>query len=235
MFILALRRYPNLCQNTVFVTGKGDTYRTIKSQPIVRALGPLKTAALPSFHALTGADNTGSFAKKGKPTCWSVFNEAHDDDVIQALSQLGTSDPPRNETLEAVEKLVCQLFLSKTDICSLRALRWWLFTKKQAKLQQLPHTGCVASSGFPCPLSATSMEQRHTTQSSFEVNGGLWLEMGRRQESVDPSDDHTSPAPEAIIHLVKCKCTKERCANNRCKCRKAGLIDVHRSLWMFRH
>ena len=117
------------------MTGKGDTYRTIKLQPIVRALGPLKTAALPSFHALTGADNTGSFAKKRKPSCRSVFNEAHDD-VIQALSQLGTSDLPSNETLEAVEKLVCQdkLFY-KTDICSLRELRWWLFAKKQAKSQ----------------------------------------------------------------------------------------------------
>ena len=52
--------------------------------------GPLKTGALPSSHALTGDDNTGSFAKKGKPT-WSpsVFNEAHDD-VIQGLSQLAT-------------------------------------------------------------------------------------------------------------------------------------------------
>ena len=29
------------------------------------------------------------------------------------------------------------------------------------------------------------------------------------------------PAPEAIIHLVKC--TKEKCAKNCCKCRKAGL------------
>ena len=139
VFILALRRYPDLCQNTVFVTGKGDTYRTIKLQPIVRALGPLKTAALPSFQDLTGADNTGSFAKKGKPTCWGVFNEAHDD-VIQALSQLSTSDLPSHETLEAVEKLLCQLFLSKRDICSLRALRWWLFTKKQAKSQQLHPT-----------------------------------------------------------------------------------------------
>ena len=67
VFILALRRYLDLCQNTVFVTGKGDTYRTIKLQPIVRALGPLKTAALFSLHALSGADNTGSFAKNGKP------------------------------------------------------------------------------------------------------------------------------------------------------------------------
>ena len=131
---------------------------------------------------------------QGKPRCSSVFNEAHDD-VIQALSQLGTSDLPSNETLEAVEKLVCQLFLFKTDICSPRALRWWLFTKKQTKLEELrPHTGCVASSGSPCPLSATSMEKGHSTQSSFAVTGGLWLEMGRRQESVDPSDDHTSPS-----------------------------------------
>ena len=142
VFILALRRYPGLCQNTVFVTGKGKTYRMIKLRPIVCALGPLKTAALPSFHALTGADNTGSFAKKEKPTCWSVFSEAHID-VIQALSQLGTRELPSNETLEAVEKIVYQLFLSKTDICSLRELRCWLFTKKQTRSQQLrPHRLC---------------------------------------------------------------------------------------------
>ena len=42
VFILALRCYPDLCQNTVFVTGKGETYRSIKLQPIVRALGHLK-------------------------------------------------------------------------------------------------------------------------------------------------------------------------------------------------
>ena len=124
VFIVALTRYPDLCQNTVFVTGKGDTYRRIKLQPIVHALRPLKTAALPFFHAWTGADNTGSFAKKGKPTCWSVFNEAHDD-VIQALSQFSTSALPSNETLEMVEKLVSELFLSKRDICSLKELRWW--------------------------------------------------------------------------------------------------------------
>lgn len=66
VFILALRRYPELCQKTVFVTGKGQNHREILLQPIVRALCPVKTAALPAFHALTGADNTGSFATKGK-------------------------------------------------------------------------------------------------------------------------------------------------------------------------
>ena len=43
VFILCLRRYPDLCQNTVFVTGKGQNYREINLQPIIRALGPLTT------------------------------------------------------------------------------------------------------------------------------------------------------------------------------------------------
>ena len=59
--------------------------------------------------------------------------------------------------------------------------------------------------------------------------------MGRRRESVDPSDDHTSPAPEAIIHLVKRKCMKERCANNHQLQVQEGQIDVQRSLWLFKH
>ena len=87
----------------------------------------------------------------------------------------------------------------------------------------LPHTGCVASSDSPCPLSATSMEQGHSTQSSFAVTGGLWLEMGRRKKAWIPVMSTPPPTPVAIIQLVKCKCTKERCANNHCKCRKAGL------------
>lgn len=31
------------------------------------------------------------------------------------------------------------------------------------------------------------------------------------------------PAPDAVLHLVKCGCGKDRCSNNRCSCRKAGL------------
>jgi len=56
-----------MCPNTSFVAGSATTHQTIKLQPIEEALGPAKTAALPSFHALTGADNTSSFSAKGKP------------------------------------------------------------------------------------------------------------------------------------------------------------------------
>ena len=38
-FILALRRFPRLCQNTVFVTGKGENRHEIQLKPIVHASG----------------------------------------------------------------------------------------------------------------------------------------------------------------------------------------------------
>ena len=36
------------------------------------------------------------------------------------------------------------------------------------------------------------------------------------------SDDQQRPAPDAVLHLIKCRCTKG-CGTNRCQCRKAGL------------
>ena len=156
-------------------------------------------------------------------SCWSVFNEAHDD-VIQALSQLGTSDLPSNETLEEVEKIVCQLFLSKTDICSHRALRWWLFTKKQARSQQLPPTQAalhqaVLRAHYQLLVWNNNIVPNPVSPSP-EGFGWKWE---RDEKAWIPVMTTLPPAPEAIIHLVKCKCMKERCANNRCKCWKAGL------------
>ena len=226
VFNLALRRYPELCQNTVFVTGKGDTYRTIKFLPMVLPLGPIKTAALPSFNALTGAENSGSFAKKGKPTRWSVFNEAHDD-VIQALSQLGTSDLPSNETLEASEKLVCQLFISKIDISSLRALRWWLFTKKQAKSQQLPPTqAALHQAVLRAHYQLLVWNKDIVPNPALPSAQGFGWKWKEDKKAWIPVITTLPPAREAIIQLVKCKCTKEKCAKNRCKCRKAGLTCI---------
>ena len=32
------------------------------------------------------------------------------------------------------------------------------------------------------------------------------------------------PAPDAVLYLVKCGCGKGKCGNNKCSCRKAGLM-----------
>ena len=48
---------------------------------------------------------------------------------------------------------------------------------------------------------------------SWELHGEKWV----------PIMTTLPPAPQAIIHLVKCKCTKQRCSTNRCQCKKNGL------------
>lgn len=109
VLVLSLRRYPELCKATSFITGSGKNHRVIPLKPVLEALGSAKIAALPAFHALSGADNTDSFAGKGKLTCWKAFNKTSED-IILALSQLGTTQVPSKETLAAIERFFCQLY-----------------------------------------------------------------------------------------------------------------------------
>ena len=106
VFVLALRRYPELCENTLFVTGRGKHHLIIELKPIVETLDPEKIAALPASHALIGADNTGSFSGKGKLLCWKIFAEA-DSSIITALAELGQAAHPNEEIVTAIEKFVC--------------------------------------------------------------------------------------------------------------------------------
>ena len=53
VFVLALRRYLELCENTLFVTGRGQHHRIIELKPAVETLGPEKIAALSASHALS--------------------------------------------------------------------------------------------------------------------------------------------------------------------------------------
>lgn len=139
VFVLSIRRFPELCENTFFVTGRGHRNRKILLSLIVRALGPARTAALPAFHAWSGADITGSFAGKGKLACWKAFLEA-DKDSVDALADLGTTAQPTARAIAVIEKLVCQLYQPKTLVSCVKDLRWLLFRKKQAQSERLPPT-----------------------------------------------------------------------------------------------
>lgn len=146
VFVLSIRRFPELCENSSFVTGRGhrNRNRKILLSLIVRALRPARTAALPAFHAWSGADIIGSFAGKGKPACWKAFLEA-DKDSVDALADLGTTAQPTE-----VEKLVCQLYQPKTLVSCVKDLRWLLFRKKQAQSERLPPMQAALKEAILC-------------------------------------------------------------------------------------
>ena len=104
VFVPALRHYPELCENTLFVTGRGQHHLIIALKPIVETLDPEKIAALPASHALSRADNTGSFSGKRK-LGWKIFAEA-DSSIITALAELGQAAHPNEEIVTLIEKFV---------------------------------------------------------------------------------------------------------------------------------
>ena len=79
---------PQLCENSFFVTGKGSEKKSISLQTVYDdMLGPQKCSALPGLHAFSGANITGSFAGKGKVTCWNAFEQARED-ILRTLKSL---------------------------------------------------------------------------------------------------------------------------------------------------
>ena len=220
VFVLALRRYPELCANVSFVTGKGRNRRAIKLQPIVQALGEARTAALPAFHALSGADNTGCFSGHAKPLCWKAFLNV-DEDVVKEMAKLGRAPTPSDETMKAIEKFVCELYVPKTALSTVKDLRWWLFRKKQAQSERLPPT-----QGALCEAVLRAHYQGMVWNNDIVANPDIPSPENYGWEKHDnrwlPVMTKLPPAPEAIIYQVKCGCMKQ-CASNRCQCQKNGL------------
>ena len=122
----------------------------------------------------------------------------------------------------AIEKLVCQFYLPKTTIREVKELRWWLFRKKQAQPERFPSTDDALHETILRALYQLMVwnndrilnPQLPPPQNyGWERKGDKWL----------PGITKLPPAPEAIIQLVKCACTKKRCSTNRWQCRKAGV------------
>ena len=139
MFVLSLRRHEDLCEDTRFVTDRGQQHRKIPLCSIVRALGLARIAALPGFHAWSGADVAASFAGKGKLASWKAFLEV-DSVCVDTLADLGGTSQPLPSTLAAIEKLVCLLYFPGTHTSSVKGHRWFLFRRKQVESERLPPT-----------------------------------------------------------------------------------------------
>ena len=135
MLLVPLRRYPELCVKKSFVFATGDNHHVIGLSPTASALGSVKLAALPAFHA----DITGRFSVKGKLLCWKTFMDI--EDTITALGSLHEPQCiPRDEILVLVGKFISQLYQPGTGISQVKELRWHtcMFRKKSGESDRLP-------------------------------------------------------------------------------------------------
>ncbi len=219
VLVLALRRTP-LIPQTILIMGTGERRRKVQLKRIYDALGPEKAAALPGFHALSGADTTGHIYGKGKLTCFKIFTKTSDD-VTHALAELGVGASPSAAVFSGCEKFMCQLYNS--TICKASQLRWHMFKqlKSNQGVEKLPPTqGAMIEHTNRAHLQAHVWAQDIVPRPELldPITLGWSHEDGKRV----PIVSKVLPAPEAVVELVRCTCVASKCAG-RCSC-KANLL-----------
>ena len=217
ILILAVRRYDRLPNKSFFVP---DQHTLISLHDIASTLGPLKTAALPGFHALSGCDSTGCLVGKGKSSYWKAFTSAGDK-TLAALASLGSTDVVPDEITEELEAFICQVYQPGTKLRTLSALRWWMFSTKQVVGEKLPPTKgtflpAIRRVNFQAIVWAH--DDKSTPILPSPADHGWTMEEGH----LDPVMCELPCAPSDIMKLVKCSCVKSRCTAT-CKCRSNGL------------
>ena len=217
--ILALRRIPMLTAEVGMFIGQGMK-KFIDLLPIYNALGPLKASALVGLHALSGADITGSFAHKGKPKWWKTFQSA-DNELLEALVQLGKTSLLPEDVRAQLEKCVCQLYLPKTTLTDIGDVRWWLFSKKQCQDENLPPTKAALNPALlRAHLQALVWNQDlvQFPETPSPINFG-WQKV---EDKYEPITSTIPCIPDLVWELCRCNCVKKRCTLP-CVCRSQGL------------
>ena len=176
----------------------------------------MKAEALLGFHALSGADNTGCFSGKGKPSWWKVFDQSNDD-VLNAFVNLMSCIPISDSNISKIDQFVCKLYSPSTKSNSIADLRWWMFHKKNCQSEKLPPTMDALEQAI----------KRAQHQANIWANAIIANPEALNPESfgwkiIDnlfhPVMSTLPPAPEAIVELIKCGCLKSKCESARCKC-----------------
>ena len=199
-------------------------------KPLWTSLGPEKAKALPAFHAFSGADNTGKFARFGKATWFKQFLES-DDDVIRALCMLCDDTDVTEDFLEStLARFVCTAYCPKgLHISSIPDLRWHLFCKYMAESEKLPPT----MGAFKQHILRTHVEARVWGQAAHlkQVPSDA-LQNGYHKYHDDgqlnPTTTDVPPAPKAIIEMVRCQCKGNcTCKSNNLPCTDLCMCNTH--------
>ena len=120
---LAIANYHLLLSSTSISIASG----VLQIQPIWTALGVSRTKALPTFHAFTGADNTGRFSGMGKTTWFKIYLKAGSD-IIQGFQMLSENNEVTEDLISSLASFVCAAYCPKgLHIKSIPPLRRHLF------------------------------------------------------------------------------------------------------------
>ena len=141
---------------------------------------------IPAFHAITGADNTGSLPGKGKVTCWKAFLKA-DDSVLNAD---WPNSVERSNLVLTPKVELKDLSVNYTYQGIGFFEGFFLFRKKQAESDRLPPTQSALHQAIPRAHFQLMVWNKDRAKSCPAVTEWLWMGNGERR--VGPRNDNSS-------------------------------------------
>ena len=221
VFILALRRQPELGAGLSMIVGTTEGRRVVPLKQIYDAIGPDIANSLPGFHAFTGSDTTGKFWGKGKQSCWNILTNSSSS-VVAAFKALGSRTTPPTWIFTELEEYVCRLYSPKSTTRDIGKLRWHLFVRSQAEAEKLPPTKEALRLHI---LRALFQALKWNLDTVPMPNIPSPLEYGWKDDKgcLVPMTTSLQPAPLSVLEVVKCGCGSSRCSSASCTCRKHNL------------
>lgn len=225
VLVLAIYNISVLGDDAAMIMGTGENRHLVKLLPIYLALGEERSAALLGFHAISGSDTTGRIFGKSKTSWWKTFMECGDD-VISALALLGQQSELSPTVLVHCETFICKLLSPKSvDISQAAALRWHHFRGLSTTqgIEKLPPTQgslheIIRRAHYQCIIWGQTLVPQPTVGSPTDFGWSLSEASG----DFLPILSRVPLAPDSILQLVRCKCTKSQCGG-RCSCRENDL------------
>jgi hypothetical protein len=204
------------CDQLWLAFGTGKHFRYIAVHEIAISLGPLKSKALPAFHAFTGCDTTSAFNGKGKKTGWATWSSFGDvtDAFLELSSNLDTID---ENTMLLLERFVILMYDRTADQTSVNSARQYFFTHKNWQIGNIPPT-----------RDALVQHAKRVAYQAGHVWGQTLIAVPRLPSPVDwgwridgsnvyPLWMTLPEADKCCRELIRCGC-KSGCINRRCKC-----------------
>ena len=177
------------------------------------------------MHAFTGCDTVRAFAGKGKAQTLKILKK--NKRGREALTELGKDWDLTPELTDKLEELTCLLYSNKTVTTKVNELRYQLFCSRRGEIEshQLPPCrDCFVKHAKRANYQVAIWKRclANDPQVPTPVGRGWKIEHedGVAKLVVDWMD--VKAAPEAILELLACNCTK-KCVAPKCVCVTNGL------------
>ena len=143
VLLLLIYYYLQPCASTIYRTGSGNDQHDIKIRKMYESIGPLHAKVILGLHVFTGCDQIGRFYGKSKLECFRIFTDCQRE-KLDAFIALGSTESidSFDDLIEMLQEFVLDLYCRHRpdSVKDIAILRYYLFSKYQKNLEQLPTT-----------------------------------------------------------------------------------------------